>query len=402
MIFTLEILQADHGDCLLLHFGKTQKSLQTIIIDGGPTGIYKNFLKPRLLEVKEALSPNKPFPVSMVMISHFDDDHANGILNLTDEAVKLMNNSEPQLFEMNNFWFNAFDDVVGNNQVPGVASVSSASVADIASVPEFAGLDHHISAVVASTTQGRKLRDNASTLGAVMNNPFKPIKNGKSNLVRGDVGKSVIDWDGLKLTVLHPNKKRLDELQTKWDKDLAKLKKNKNKKAGMKAFATALADLDTSPFNLSSIVCLAEFGKKKILLTGDARSDDVLAGLKLNGLLDSKGRIHVDVLKMPHHGSERNLSENFLKQVTADHYVISASGRFDNPDVTTIQALGDVIKNGKKGILHLTNGKGELNLAGKLKKLQEKLKKEKSKLQFNIRNNDDLSIKLNLLTKIGF
>lgn len=400
MIFTLEILQADHGDCLLLHFGKTQKSLQTIIIDGGPTGIYKNFLKPRLLEIKEALSPDEPFPVSMVMISHFDDDHANGILNLTDEAVKLMNNSEPQIFEMNNFWFNAFDDIVGNNQVPGVASVSSASVADIASVPEFAGLDHHISAVVASTTQGRKLRDNAKTLGAVMNNPFKALKKGKAILVRGDAGDSVIDWDGLKLTVLHPNRKRLVELQDKWNKDLAKMKKNK--KAGMKAISSALADVDKSPFNLSSIVCLAEYGKKKILLTGDARSDDVLAGLKLNGLLDSKGRMHVDVLKMPHHGSERNLTKNFLQQVTADHYVISASGRFKNPDRSVIQALGDIHKNGKSGILHLTNQKGEEKLGTKLKKLQEKLKKEKSKLVFNYRLDNELSIKLNLKSGIGF
>jgi len=128
----------------------------------------------------------------------------------------------------------------------------------------------------------------------------------------------------------------------------------------------------------------------------------VLAGLKMNGLLNSKGRIHVDVLKMPHHGSERNLSENFLKQVTADHYVISANGKFKNPDESTIQALGDVHKDGKKGTLHLTNDKGEFNLAGKLKKLQDKLKKEKSKLEFSFRGNNDLSIKLDLLTKIGF
>jgi len=400
MIFTLEVLQADHGDCLLLHFGKTEKTIQTIIIDGGPAGIYKDFLKPRLLEVKDALSPDKPLPLSMVMISHFDDDHANGILNLTDEAVKLMNKSEPQLFEMNNFWFNAFDDLVGNNQVPGIASVSSASVADIGSVPEYAGLDHHVSAVVASTTQGRKLRDNALALGVMMNNPFEALKKGKANLVRGDAGKSLVDWDGLKITVLHPNKKRLDELQAKWDKDLAKLKKNK--KAGMKAITSALADVDKSPFNLSSIVCLAEFGKKKILLTGDARSDDVLAGLKSNGLLNSKGRIHVDILKMPHHGSERNLSKNFLDLVTADHYVISANGKFKNPDTATIQALGDVHKGGKTGTLYLTNQKGESRLSVRLKKQQEKLKKEKSKLEFIFRKDGDLSIKLDLLSKIGF
>jgi len=284
--------------------------------------------------------------------------------------------------------------------VPGIASVSSASVADIGSVPEYAGLDHHVSAVVASTTQGRKLRDNALALGVMMNNPFEALKKGKANLVRGDAGKSLVDWDGLKITVLHPNKKRLDELQAKWDKDLAKLKKNK--KAGMKAITSALADVDKSPFNLSSIVCLAEFGKKKILLTGDARSDDVLAGLKSNGLLNSKGRIHVDILKMPHHGSERNLSKNFLDLVTAEHYGISANGKVKNPDTATIHALGDVHKGGNTGTLYLTNQKGESRLSVRLKKQQEKLKKEKSKLEFIFRKDGDLSIKLDLLSKIGF
>ena len=35
MIFTLEALEAKHGDSLLLHYG-TKKSPQLIVIDGGP------------------------------------------------------------------------------------------------------------------------------------------------------------------------------------------------------------------------------------------------------------------------------------------------------------------------------------------------------------------------------
>src|SRR5881394_522180 len=115
MIFTLEALQADHGDCLLLHYGEKGKS-KVIVIDGGPSGIYKDYLKPRLLEVKGALSPDKPLPISMVMLSHMDDDHVNGILALTNEAIQLKNNGEQVLFEMDNLWFNAFDDIIGNSQ----------------------------------------------------------------------------------------------------------------------------------------------------------------------------------------------------------------------------------------------------------------------------------------------
>ena len=52
--------------------------------------------------------------------------------------------------------------------------------------------------------------------------------------------------------------------------------------------ATVAAYLDRSVFNLSSIVILAEFKRKRMLLTGDARGDDILAGLRSSGLLDRR------------------------------------------------------------------------------------------------------------------
>ena len=36
--------------------------------------------------------------------------------------------------------------------------------------------------------------------------------------------------------------------------------------------------------------------------------------------------MHVDVLKMPHHGSDRNMDRAFLERITADHYVFSGNG----------------------------------------------------------------------------
>lgn len=397
MIFTLEVLQADHGDCLLLHYGKKTKP-KIIVIDGGPSGIYKNFLKPRLMEIRERLTPGKPLPISMVMVSHMDDDHVNGILALTNEAVKLQNNNDAQFFEMPDLWFNAFDDIVGNSQVPGIASVASSTVADINAIPMFKGLDHSVSAVIASTGQGRQLRNNAVTLTAMVNNPFGSLKKNKANLVRGGDKDSVIKWDELKITVIHPNTQRLKELQTKWDKDLKVLAK----KPGSGIIVAALADVDKSPFNLSSIVCLVELGGKKILLTGDARSDDIMSGLEANKLLDKNDRIHVDILKMPHHGSERNLNPDFFKMVSADHYVISANGKHDNPDKATLDAFIDNTKKGKAVTLHLTNHNGEKGLKKKLDTAIKRLKKEGSKLKVNFRKDNAGSIVLDLGEKIDF
>ena len=76
-----------------------------------------------------------------------------------------------------------------------------------------------------------------------------------------------------------------------------------------------------------------------MLLTGDARGDHVLEGLEAANLLKD-GKCHVDLLKLPHHGSNRNLEPKFFEQITADHYVVSSNGeRFDNPDQETLEWL---------------------------------------------------------------
>ena len=91
-----------------------------------------------------------------------------------------------------------------------------------------------------------------------------------------------------------------------------------------------------------------------MLLTGDARGDDILAGLAGARLLKN-GRCHVDLLKIPHHGSDRNVSTEFFQQVTADHYVISADGQHGNPDIAMLQMLSQARQADDGFTVHLTN-----------------------------------------------
>jgi hypothetical protein len=77
-----------------------------------------------------------------------------------------------------------------------------------------------------------------------------------------------------------------------------------------------------------------------ILLTGDGHCTDIVKGLKHNMIIahDNEG-LHVDVLKVQHHGSEHNLTEEFARQITADHYVICGNGRHENPDLRVLDAI---------------------------------------------------------------
>ncbi len=401
MFFTLEIMQAFHGDCLLLHFG-TNTDPKTMVIDGGPAGVYSGFLRKRLIEIKNSISPTQPLPLSMVMVSHLDDDHINGVLELTNEI-----RNDNTKFKIENLWVNTFDDIIGNIQLPVISGIAAgASVASVEQLLQgLPTMEEDLTAVIASTGQGRKIRDVADTLNIPVNNPFKPIKPGKAVLVRGDVKQGERDWEaGLKISVIHPDEKRLLKLQKKWDADL----KEARKKGDNSIIFASISSPDNSPFNLSSIVCLLRFEDKTMLLTGDGRADDILHGLKVNKLLGANGKIHVNVLKMQHHGSARNLSPEFFKVITADHYVFSANGEHKNPDKETLALLAEATKGNDNFTVHFTNdsGKDKKDPSFELKDVMDDFIRTQNNngrtFKINIRQSTTPSIVLNLLDDIDF
>src|SRR6185369_13698049 len=136
---------------------------------------------------------------------------------------------------------------------------------------------------------------------------------------------------GLTFTVAGPMQPELQALQADHDKWL-KEQKEKPKPAG----AALDAYVDKSVPNLSSVVVLARSTEKgvtrSILLTGDARGDKILAGLEFAGLVGKGEKLHVDILKVPHHGSSNNLDDDFFERITADHYVFSGNGEHGNPE----------------------------------------------------------------------
>jgi beta-lactamase superfamily II metal-dependent hydrolase len=101
---------------------------------------------------------------------------------------------------------------------------------------------------------------------------------------------------------------------------------------------------------------LVEGKYKKILFTGDGSGDDIIEVLTRNTMLDKQGKFHVDILKVPHHGSDRNVSGEFFNTVNADYYIISANGRDDNLSIDTLKWIiesGNKSKNPKKLFLQI-------------------------------------------------
>ena len=340
MIFSLDVRRARKGDCLILHYG-TKAKPGLVLIDGGPAQVYGPQLKPRLEEIRKArrLAEGEPLTVDLLMVSHIDDDHINGILELTHELADAKAARRPLPIKVLNFWHNTFDDIIAGNPDELVASIkASFGPASLTGEPDSEGLDPHTAKVLASVGQGLRLRDDARALGLRINSEFG------HKLIKTSTRRPKDLPGGLKLTVAGPMEDELLALQKVHAAFLEKAKK----------YNEAVASFtDSSVANLSSIVVLAEANGKRMLLTGDARGDKILLGLEKIGLLRPGGKMKVDLLKMPHHGSDRNMEKIFLERVVADHYVFSGDGEHGNPERKTFEMLRDARKD-DNFLIHLT------------------------------------------------
>lgn len=327
-VFTLEAVFAKKGDALILYYGPWEHP-NLMVIDGGPRGVYNKYLRPRLEQLREEfeIGLDEPISLDLVMVSHVDDDHVAGVIDLFEEMEEAKADNQPPPYKVETLWHNSFDDILGNegDEIVSRMAATAASTGDADLLP-LPKMTRESRAVVASTRQGRELRNLAKKLKVELNKPFE-------GLVMAPAAEDTEFDHGLTFTVIGPDKARVEEYQKKWDKDLKKILE----KEADSAHATAFAD--KSPFNLASICVLAKMQGRSMLLTGDARGDFVIEGLEQAALLKKNKPLHVDILKVPHHGSDRNVEERFFERITADHYVISGDGEHGNPERATLDMI---------------------------------------------------------------
>jgi hypothetical protein len=377
MLFSLDVIRAGEGDCMILHYGPKSKP-RLVLIDGGPRGVYGEFLKERLKVIKEnrGLGPNQPLPIELLMVSHMDDDHILGILDLTRDLIQ----DDPTFARVRSFWHNSFNNVIGD--VPPELTAAFTAQFGAASPddpPPHLTLDVEkdekevVSSLkfLASIKNGAKLRrDIIDNLNAEPNPHF----GGK--LIAAEENAKAIDMkDGLKFTVAGPMLPELEDLHAEHQAWLAGLAKK-----GQTPEEVLAAYVDRSPTNLSSIVVLAEAEGKRILFTGDALGNKIMKGLELVGIIEPGGSLHVDVLKVQHHGSDRNAALDFYQRITADHYVYSGDGKHGNPERDSFEWLLQARGEEDDYTIHLTYPISEIDPAREADWLSKQNEEKKRKL----------------------
>jgi len=303
----------------------------SILIDGGPSQTYEKYLKPTL----DTVLPKKN--IDLVILSHIDNDHVLGLLDLFETIKKEKESGGSEMLEVSGLWHNSFNDLIGSN------SHDNKHVRNLFSSNQFFtfGNDNKITELPAISalkgiSEGRDLTKLAQNLNIHINSQF-----GGDPIVVEEEEYKIIELGNIKFHILGPTQKSLDSLKKIWaDWE----RRHLQAEVTIHDFQ-AMQSLDSSITNLSSVMFLIESEGKRLLFSGDGLGDKIIESLSKRGLLDSQGRLHVDVLKIPHHGSERNVSEQFFETVTADVYVISADGRYDNPSFLTLKWI---IENGHK------------------------------------------------------
>jgi len=374
----LTVFPSDKGDCLLL----TSHDGHHVLIDGGMAGSYRRHVAPRL----EALGTDGQ-NLDVVYVSHTDRDHIGGILALTEDAFlwKVFathlgatpddgQSDAPDGFRrprdrarppaIDKFWYNAFSaalpDANGDFEATLVRVATALAAASGSDVMREAALANR--ELVASVGDGIQLNNRLDT--RQLGYPVNPEFGGDLMQIESDGAEvpAPLPIGSMQFHLIGPFREDLENFAQYWqdwiEKNAAEMKRLEEERRGderdllpneferlrgsLNALATRLGDRgEVTPPNLASLMFFVEEDGRSILLTGDGHGQDILRGLERQGKLDADGGIHVDVLKVQHHGSENNLDEEFCRRVTANNYVFCANGAHENPDLRALEAIVD-------------------------------------------------------------
>jgi hypothetical protein len=372
----LTAFQADKGDCLLL---ETADRKNRMLIDGGMRRAYTAHVTPALGALRKAKKK-----LNVVYVSHIDEDHIAGVLQMLDDEARwrvyehhVKNGNldypkpeAPRPPEIGAIFHNSFHDQVGNNS--GRIENMLAATATILSGSDHPWLRQVVEQrqnLVTSIQQAMKVsqRIKAQQLKIPLNPQFAGklmmVTNEAPQISLGSITLKVIGpfpSDMMKLRKewnawVEKNQKTVETIQTQARSDASILSASEVDRllgpllgASRQLGATELALAKqlgnrkkvTTP-NLASLMFLAEENGTTMLLTGDGHADDILKGLEHQRAFDASGRMHVNVLKVQHHGAEHNIHRDFCDRVSADNYVFCGNGEHHNPDLEAVQLVFD-------------------------------------------------------------
>jgi beta-lactamase superfamily II metal-dependent hydrolase len=277
----IEIIDAGHGDCILVKCDKT-----LILIDSGP----KNFkIRKRVIEqLKKTLNGR---PIDIAIVSHNDDDHIGGFKYIIDNGILIKS-----------FIFNSLNYI---SKVLKAGKINK-------KISYRQDLELH------------KLLETKEINVTSLNSSDNPILYSES----------------LKITPLTPNQNTLLSLHDNAIKKNKKISNKKKKELSVSESLTLIKEgkdlfvKDRSLTNKSSLSIILEYKNTCLLFLGDSHEEDVVKALK------NYGSVKFDAVKLSHHGSEKNTSSELIAKIGKTEYILCGDkSSHSHPNSKTISRI---------------------------------------------------------------
>lgn len=297
----IHFIRANKGDSFLIKHKNA-----SILIDGGTRGVYRTELKKKLNELTK---------IDLVVVTHIDDDHIGGIINLFKDD---RNNSK-----VKKVFFNSGSSLENN-----LIEEREINIDEICEEKSF--------------KQGETLEKKLLQLGI-----WK-----REEII---LGTQKIEIEEVEIEVLSPLKKDLEVLSNNWDIEKEKyINEIKNKELKSGKLITKYKDIDElinysedtsiTAINKTSIVLLITIEEKKMLFTGDTSEENLKEALIKLGY-SKENPIKLDLFKLPHHGSKNNMSKELIEMIDCKMYLVSTNGKsHGHPDKEVLAKIIDFNK----------------------------------------------------------
>lgn len=339
----IEMFPAENGDAFLIRLDNKKN----ILVDMGYIDTYKNYIKDRLLKIKDENQC-----IDLLIITHIDEDHIEGAIEFLKENG---NANNPNIIEIKEIWHNSYRHLQFDlDKVDKISEFENEQLNDIKLRNSGISRKKTNESNLISARQGSTLAGYLYGLGYATDKWNSSFSYEAINLD----SKTKIEIDGIKIYLLSPNTKKLNSLSKLWIRELRKIdndftisnektfddayelymkklkpivdvQESKDISYTLKNFKPLLQEAikergkDTSKSNGSSISFILEHNDRKLLFLGDAHEDIIVDSLE--SYKNCGNSLDFDVVKISHHGSIKN-NFRWIEKIKSKKYLISTNG----------------------------------------------------------------------------
>ena len=357
----INMFQAGYGDSLLVQVEKEGNATVNLMIDCGL--FYKNNILPNLKRLLKDQTINR------FIITHYDKDHIQSASKFLEDNGSYKDENIAQIEQI---WLNTFKYLQFSKR--NTEELSSEETNRVISYISEASSESNL-----EINEGDIGAKQATTLGAnILEKKYPWNIDADEKAICIENLQEVNITEDVKLYLLTPNKKRLQNLESEFLSKLSEMGLNPNtevifddafelynlnlkKKISNEGNISSSSipeinsrsikilskgkgyEKDTSFGNGSSISFILETEDKKILFLADAFAEDIIEELKKRYSDSSRHPIFFDAIKISHHGSFKNNSPELFKIIDSGFFLFSTNGNHPcghkHPDVETIASI---------------------------------------------------------------